>query len=884
MTEEAGIISTALGYGLGVALGDVNNDGLTDIYVGNDFHENDYLYLNQGDGTFREALTTMVAHTSRFTMGVDLADVNGDGLTDIFSLDMLPEDPVILKQSLAEDGFDVFKFKLGFGYNPQFSRNALQLNNGDGSFSEVAAQAGLHATDWSWAPLFLDFDDDGRSDLFISNGIPRRMNDIDWINFKTSDNRERAGTKNERSTVDELKDIDRMPQIKLPNKFFHAAEALRFDDRTDVVTGGRPSYSNSAVYADLDGDGDLDIVTNNIGDSPFVYRNLRSRDTLHSYLNFRFAGVPPNRNAIGASVIVWSGRERRRYERFPGRGFQASALTDLHIGIGDSSRVDSVTVVWPDGGYQTLHDLSFNTIVSVRYRKGLPVFDYGRLSTLRSDSVAVLRDVAAAHGVDYLHRENEFVDFNREPLIPHMLSTQGPALATGDLNGDGLEDFFVGSAKWERSGIYLQRPGGTFELMVTPELWQDSTFEDVSAVIADLDGDGIDDLMIAAGGNEYQARQEPRRQRSYLGDGNGHLRRNDVLTDVFMTASRVVADDFDGDGRTDLFLAGRAVPGRYGEVPESVLLKNEGGGSFADVTDVVAPGLRAAGLMTDAAWADVDQNGHPDLVVSLEWGAVTVWYNDGNRFAPRPVSPESGWWTRVLVTDVNLDGRPDIIAGNFGTNSKFQPNAAEPLRLHVNDFDGNGKPETILTYFVKGKEIPFANYAELTKQLPGLKKRYIYARDLARATPAELFGQEAWDTAQVFTAEQLRSVVYVQRADGTFAAEALPAQLQRSTINAIAPLAASDTLTHYLLGGNFHGANIEMGWYDAGRLSVLTFDRAGGMQVSAVPDQRPGEIRNIAPLRVGDRELYLLGTNNDSLQLLQPSNVPKRITAGTDAL
>lgn len=867
VTGEAGIRATALGYGLGVAVGDINNDGWPDLYVGNDFHENDYLYLNQGDGTFRESLTEMVDHTSRFTMGVDLKDLDNDGYTEIFALDMLPEDPVILKQSLAEDGFSVFRFKLGYGYNPQFSRNTLQYNRGDGTFSEIAASAGIHATDWSWAPLFFDMDDDGYSDLFISNGIPRRMNDIDWINFKTQDNQER-GSGN--GPVDDLESVDKMPQIKLRNKFYRNTGKLGFEDITPLVSNARTSYSNSAAYVDLDNDGDLDVVTNNIEGEPFLYENRSSEEsTRGGYLNVRLRGPENNVNAIGASVIVYAGEQRQRYEYYPGRGFQSSALSPLHLGLGDTLGVDSILVVWPDRSYQRLEVPGYQRQLKVRYQTGLPAYDFARLGLPRA--VSVFREVTAKSGVDYVHRENDFVDFNREPLIPHMVSAEGPALAVGDVNGDSLDDFFVGSSKWETSRLYVQQPPGGSFLEAGGEVFRrDSVFEDVDAAFADLDGDGDLDLIVAAGGNEYEKGQEPRRQRSYLNDGRGNFARRDVLPELFATASRVLPADFDGDGLIDLAVTGRVVPANYGSTPQSFLYRNLGNLIFRDVTEDVVPELREVGMVADGEWADLDGNGTPDLILAVEWGRVVAFYNDGGTFSRRDLHAGTGWWTSLRVSDVDGDGDLDVLAGNFGTNNKFHPSDSEPLRLRINDFDRNGRQEPILTYYVKGKEIPFANYAELTKQLPKLKKNYIYARDFARARPRELFGEADWDNAEVLSITDMESVLLLQGEGSTFTRTPLPPIFQWSSVRAIQPLPSEGDTRRFLLAGNFLNANIEMGWYDAGRATVLEIDREGKMVAVPATGIAAGQVRRIRALTLGNGHTsLLLAYNNDTLRLVR---------------
>ena len=872
VSEAAGIRGGAVGYGLGVVTADLNADGRPDLYVANDFHENDYLYLNQGDGTFREALTEQMAHTSRFSMGVDAADLNNDGHPEVVSLDMLPEDPVILKSSLGEDGYDIFRFKLGHGYNPQFSRNSLQLNNGDGTFSEIAAFAGVHATDWSWAPLLFDIDHDGYRDLFISNGIPRRMNDIDYINFKTNDElkyREQFNDIRDR----ELAMVERMPEIKLPNKFYRNTGDLRFRDRSAAVRGAAPSYSSSAVYADLDNDGDLDVVTNNIGDAPFVYRNLLVEEgggAAGAALIVQPHGPPGNRWAVGATAIAYAGQRRLRYEHYPTRGYQSSSLGPLHLGLGDPATVDSVLLVWPDGSYERLTDLRYDVITEVNWRPGLPRYDWARLAAPPAAAPLPLADVTAAAGLAHRHVENPFVDFNRETLIPHRISAEGPALATGDVDGDGLADFFVGSAKRRRSALYRQTAAGTFVDVTPPALARDSVFEDVDALLVDLDGDGDRDLVVAAGGNEYAKRQEPRRQRTYVNLGGGEWARRDLLPEIYLTASTVAAGDYDGDGDADLFLGGRVVPYRYGEIPPSYLLRNEGGGRFTDVTAEVAPELLTAGLVTDAEWADADGDGDADLFLTAEWQPVTVYLNQAGLLRPRPLGPQTGWWTHLCVGDFDGDGDTDVLAGNFGTNGKLQPTPEQPLRLYLADFDDNETLDQILTYYIGGTEVPFANHAELTKQLPGLRKDYLYAQDLARADLPTLFGRDRLAAATQYSATTLAHHLYLRQDDGSYRALPLPDVAQFSTLRASAllPEPNADGGRSLLFGGNFTGSNIEMGWYDAGRLRALEVGADGSMRIREVNGPPVlGEIRQLAPLGLGGGWGVLIGRNDAPLQL-----------------
>ncbi len=877
---EAGILSTVVGYGLGVATGDINLDGWPDIYIGNDFHENDYLYINQQDGTFKEALNEHMMHTSRFSMGVDMADINNDGFNEVVSLDMHPDDPEILKSAQGEVAYDLYRFRLGYGYNYQYARNNLQLNRGDGTFSEIALFAGMYATDWSWAPLFFDFDHDGYKDLFISNGIPRRFNDLDYINFRAnSEVRFKANTNNLEEK--DLAVVEKMPQIKLPNRFFRNTGALKFEDTGNSVQGNIPSYSNGAIYVDLDADGDLDIVTNNIEEEPFVYKNLAVEQGKENrnFLAVGLQGPPQNINAIGARIVVFKGREKLMAEHFLARGFQSSVSPKgLQLGIGDTTGVDSVLLIWPDRTYQRLDNVQFNRWTGQKWQPGLPVFDFSILSTLPGQDWGV-KDVTGEVALNFRHEENPYIDFNREFLIPHMISTAGPALAVGDLNGDGLDDVFLGGAKRLKSRLYYQSADGKFYEKTPPVILNDSLFEDVDAAFADLENDGDLDLVVASGGNEFWGEHEALKQRVYINDGAGNFQVNyDIFPGAFLTASCVLPADFNGDGLTDFFFGGRAVPWNYGLTPESYLFVNRGNGQFEDATEEVAEGLKKTGLVKNGAWADIDQDGDPDLLLAVEWGPVQLFINNGGQLEKRALNDMTGWWNFILPYDFDQDGDMDILAGNLGANSKLQPTTEEPVRMYVNDFDNNGQIEQILTYYVKGREVPFANYEEITKQLVALKKKYLYARDFAKATLPEILGEEDFAAAEVLEVNTLKSMYFENTGDGpSFRAHPLPDELQFSSLNAASLYDFdSDGRVDALLGGNFYENNIEMGRYDASFGNVLSIGEGGSFLVSPLGRLKvKGQVRAIRPIRIGGKLCFILARNDDTVLVVQPSSADK---------
>lgn len=870
VTHGSGINSSVIGYGLGVAVSDINLDGWPDLYIGNDFHENDYLYINQHDGTFRDTLTGSIMHTSQFSMGVDVADVNNDAWPEIISMDMLPSDPYILKRSLGEDAYDVFFAKIKHGYNYQYARNALQLNRANGQFSEIGLYAGVYATDWSWAPLWMDFDNDGRKDLFVSNGIPKRLNDIDYVTYISNEEIQRkirAGEMQER----DMALINKFPEIKLPNRFFRNKGALAFEDEGKRVSNDRSTFSNGAVYADLDNDGDLDIVVNNIDEPALVYRNTSNDGQAKPYLSIQLKGPAENTRAIGARAIVFAQDGIRTYEKYPVHGFQSSMELPLHIGL-DSTQVDSLLIVWPDNTCQPL-PLPDTNRITLRYQPGqVRRFDYSLLTAAAISPLTPLRDITGATGLQYRHQENPFVEFDREQLIPHMVSTEGPALAIGDMNRDGLEDVFLGASKGKKNVLFLQTKNGRFKRSVQPALENDSTYEDVDASWLDVNNDKHLDLVIASGGNEYYGHDAFLLPRVYLNDGKGRLvKKADAFDSIYVTASCVAPCDFNGDGYMDLFIGGRAVPYAYGKVPRSWLLQNDGTGKFKDVTAVLAPDLLQPGFVTQGKWVDIDQDGDLDLVIAMEWNGIAAFINDKGKFMRQWITERKGWWNFLLPVDIDQDGDIDFVAGNLGLNSRLKATEQEPVSMYYADFDDNGRKETVLTYYLDGREIPFANKDELQRQIPVLKKRFLYAGDFAKASLEEIFTAEKLKSADRFTADYFSNAFLINDGNFHFTVQAMPWQAQLTPYRDAAVVNANkDSLPDILLGGNFYDNNIQMGRYDAdmGTLLVNKGKAAwAAMPVNGAPIK--GQVRRIGEIMVKGKKTLVLARNNDNTLVLQ---------------
>jgi len=863
VSRSAGINSSVIGYGLGICVSDINLDGYPDLYIANDFHENDYLYINQKNGRFIDQSANSLMHTSQFSMGVDVADINNDAYPEIITLDMLPEDPYILRRSLGEDEYNLFRMKIQYGYSHQYTRNNLQLNRKNGMFSEVGLYSGVAATDWSWSPLWMDFDNDGKKDLFISNGIPKRLNDIDYVNYISGEDIQSRIRANKMGT-DDLAFIDKFPQIKLRNKFYINNGDVQFSDAKGSIGNDRETYSNGAVYADLDNDGDLDIVVNNIDDQAMIYRNNTNNK---NYIHLALKGSAENPGAVGARVILYQGKNTLTYEKYPVHGFQSSMEVPLLMGI-DSLPVDSLLIIWPGSGYEKIQIKPGTNEYLVNYRDGLPAFEYSRLHTVSAGPKFV--NITAASGLNYKHQENDFVEFNREPLIPFMVSTEGPALAVSDINKDGREDIFLGSSKGFKSALFFQTEYGGFIRSPQPALDADSVYEDVDAVWADVNGDGYPDLAVASGGNEYYGKDEHLLPRLYLNEGGKKLVRTNAFSDIDITASSIVAHDFNKDGRMDFFLGGRAVPFAYGTIPRSYILVNDGKGNFIDMTEKLAPGLARVGMVKDAELSDIDGDKDADLLLALEWGGIIAFSQEQSGYVKKTWSAAKGWWNFIRAFDVDNDGDMDFIAGNLGENSRLKASRKEPVRLYLNDFDGNGTRDQVLTYYLNGMEIPFANKAELEKQMPALKKKFLYAADFAKASMNEIFDKEKLNTAQVLSAEQFSNTLFLNDGRGKFALQPLSFEAQFTPYrDAVVLDYNGDGMKDVLTGGNFYGNSIQLGRSDADFGTLLLNRGNGKLEPMSLPGMIiKGEIRKISQLKSGDNPAWVIARNNDSAMII----------------
>ncbi len=878
VSEQAGIHGGVEGYGLGVVASDLNGDGCPDLFVANDFQENDFLYLNACDGTFTEASRSALGHTSRFSMGVDAADFNNDARPDLIVLDMLPEREEILKTSASTESFNVYEMKLEAGYGPQYARNTLQLDRGAGRFSEIGYLAGVYATDWSWAPLFADLDNDGRKDLFITNGIYRRPNDMDYISHIGN---ETVQASLERGITEEnLSLIERMPRVPIANYAYRNNGDLTFTDMADEWGLAHAGFSNGAAYVDLNNSGALDLVVNNLGAPAAIYRNRAREVTGGHYLTVVLHGAGANTAGIGAKVVIWQDGGLQMLEQMPTRGFQSSVDPRLHFGLGAATRIDSLRVIWPDRRHQVLRDVAVDRSLVLAQGEAAGQYEHGRQTPASPPPPPLFADVTARLAVEYRHRENTFYDYNREPFMTHRLSTEGPALAIADVDGDGLDDIFAGGAKWQPGRLLVQQPDGRFRDGSVGVFRADSLAEDVDAAFFDADGDGDQDLYVVSAGNEFWGDSEALRDRLYLNDGRGNFTRaHGRLPDVFANGSCVVPGDFDGDGDIDLFVGSRVVARSYGTIPRSHLLRNDGTGRFEDVTAEVAPGLAEAGMVSSAAWVDHDGDGQLDLVLVGEWMPVRIFRQVAGRFVDRSaesgLSATSGWWNVVGAVDLRGTGRQDLVLGNLGLNSYVRASTEEPARLYIHDFAQNGSLAQLLTFYKHGVSYPLAGRDELVRQMPRLRSRYASYEDFGASRIEDIFPASELRKAEVREARLFASSIALNEGGGAFAVQPLPTEAQFAPIYAIlAEDFDSDGHVDLLVAGNFHGVTPVRGRYDASYGLLL---RGGGdgrfapVDLTASGLLIEGQVRDMKLLRhASGTRLIVVARNDDALRFLRP--------------
>ncbi|RZS96531.1 VCBS repeat-containing protein [Cecembia calidifontis] len=876
VSQEAGILIE--GYGLGLAISDINQDGLPDIYVANDFLTNDVLYINNGDGTFTNKIAEMIDHQSFNAMGVDIADYNNDRLSDIIVLDMFPPDNLRQKTMFAPtENYDLYQANLALGYEPQYVRNTLQLNRGNNQFSEIGYLAGIFQTDWSWAPLFADFDNDGWRDLFISNGYGKDVTDMDYINF--SKNLGPFTSPEDRRKL-QLEGLSKLKEVKLPNYVFQNKKDLRFEDKSSAWGLVQASISNGVAYADLDNDGDLDLVINNLNDKAFVYKNnTREKKPQESnFIKIRLQGPKNNLQGLGTKIFIdfeQAGQgQKLYYEHYPTRGYKSFVEPNAHFGLGESQKIENIEIIWPDGKYQVLHEIAPNQTVEIFYENAKKREN----ASYEPDGIAYYREISEELGIDYRHIHSSYKDFNRQRLLPHKHSENGPGIAVGDINGDGLDDFFVGGSKGNPGTFFIQNTNGKFS---KSELDSDYPYDDMGCLLLDIDNDGDLDLYVVSGGTRYEAGSPHYQDRVYINDGKGKFEiRDGIIPQINFSGSVVTAADFDGDGLIDIFIGGRVVPGQYPKTPPSLILKNAGG-KFTDVTQEVCPILSTIGMVTDAIWTDFDRDGKVDLIIAGEWMPIKFFRQNvnGDKITFEDVSEEfgpgqsSGWWNSIYATDMDGDGESEYILGNLGLNARWNANPDKPLKLIAKDFDNNQSIDPIMFQYLGNAYYAVPGRDALVSQIPSWKNRFLIYSAYAGYSLENFFNKTDLENAVSLEAQTFASGFLKKNREGKFEITPLPIEAQIGPIYGIL-----QNGNEILMTGNFFGNETITGRYNGlkgvhftsekGRLKPNSL-RSSGFLVT-------GQGRGLALLTHFDGKKLILAVQHDGKLKVFTKNQPEK--------
>lgn len=860
---DSGIFQGKIGYGLGVSAGDINNDGYPDIYVGNDFFENDYLYINQKDKTFKDVISNnylQLGHTSHFSMGNAISDINNDGNMDIISLDMLPENLKTYKTSGLEYPYQMYEYYLKNGYSPQFMQNTLHINNGNNSFSEIAHLGGVAATEWSWSPIVCDFDNDGNKDMYITNGILGATNDMDFINFISNENIQKQLGK---SISDKnLALSNEIPPKKVKNYIFKNKGDNTFLDKTGDWTNDNVSFSNGGVYADLDNDGDMDLVINNINEPAFILKNNSEKyNPDNRFLKIKFKGPEKNIFGIGSKVKVYLKDKIITEENYTTKGYLSSVEPLMNIGLGAFPKIDSLEVIWSNGAFQTIKDIPANYRIEADFKNASKnYFEY--YQKLKRKSLLV----NSSPLFEFTHKDPTSIEFNRDPLIPYASTNHGPKISVADINEDGLDDLFICGAKAQSSQLFFQNENGQFISYQEDLFLKDAINEDVSSVSFDANLDGFLDILVVSGGNEFK-NGKPLNPRLYLYDGNEFKKDTIQFNNVEVNASKVTAVDINNDGYLDVSISSNLVPWKFGNTPKQYVFKNNGKGSFTDVSETFAKDLQGVGNVEDIVWIDINNDTYVDALVCGHWMPISIFINDGEKLAFHKESnliETNGWWNTIKVADFDKDGDMDLVVGNWGLNTRLKASKNEPITLYNNDFDNNGNTDPIITYYYEGQETPFSSKDELAKQLPFLNKKFLSYKDFANASFSELLPQNKIDESNKKQVFDLSSSYFENLGDNTFKKHKLPLMTQISSINALhIDDYNDDGFLDIFLTGNTYDISTQLGKLDASHGSILLNNKEGFFTLLKNQDfDVSGSARDIQKINFDDETYYIIAINN----------------------
>ena len=852
VSEKAGIFGSLIGFGLGVTVGDVNNDLYPDIYVSNDFYERDYLYINNKNGTFSEQIQTWAKHISQSSMGADMADINNDGFADIFVTDMLPENDERLKTTTSFDNYDLFTRKLSMDFYNQYMQNTLQVNTGDNQFQELAHYAGVAKTDWSWGALLFDMDNDGYKDIYVCNGITHDLTNQDFMDFFANEVMQKMVVYGKKEDMENI--IKKMPSVPIPNYAFQNNKNTTFTNQAINWGLDTPSFSNGAAYGDLDNDGDLDMIVNNVNMEAFVYRNNSEKQSKNQFLTVALKGDNQNTFGIGSTVSLYCGSEILKQELVPSRGFQSSVDYKMTFGLGNK-KVDSLQVIWPNGKYQIVKNIKKNSELKLTIANAISIYK-PKVNKTKAIYVETTHNVASVP-------ENDYIDFDYEGLISTMLSKEGPATAIGDINGDGNDDIYIGAPKNQIGKIYISQKN-TFTELKQSAFATEAIYEDTAAAFFDADNDGDLDLMVGSGGNEKED-QVNYKNRLYLNNGKGiFTKSSNIIPTTNNNVSVISPSDFDNDGDIDVFIASRSVPGVYGISPKHLLLENDGKGNFTNIIDKKAFKISEIGMITDAVWEDIDNDNKKDLIIVGDWMAPQIFKNTGKRLAPfkSNLSALTGYWNAITCVDLNNDGKNDLVLGNRGSNFSYKTTAQYPMNLFVNDFDANGTIEQITTQTINKKDIPLHLKKELSGQIPSIKKKNLSFADYCQKSIQDIFEPEIISNAIKRKAVIQESIVAFNERPGQFAVQILPKEVQYSSINTIcATDVNNDGFLDLILGGNQLDLKPQFGCLDANNGIVIL--GSASKKFTFVPNKLSGinltgEVKTIKLLKNKNKSTSIL--------------------------